>query len=638
MAGDVFGTAISGLRTFQQSLHVTSNNIANSATEGYSRQRVDISSREDTFIGNQSFGNGAQVSGVSRYHDQIIESRITTYNSSYNYQRAVNEYTTQIDELFANPSANLGNSLQNFFGSAQTVANDPGSTAGREVMIAEGHNLTDRFDIFSSQFAAYRDQANNDIQVAIGDLNGYAESIADINRSIVEAGTMGSSFPPNELLDRRDHIIQQMSEIVNLDTNNNSDGTIDVFIGKGQALVLQFNANTIVTEPGQYDARQLEIAFDNGNGSTTNITNSINGGYVGGLLDIRDNVLTEAENTLGKIALGISNDFNDQHRLGMDLNGNINQDFFVEPNAVVQSSRHNTGSSIVTANITDVSQLTNSDYELTFNGTDFTLRDMTSDKRTTISGAGPHTNLDVGFGFSLDIPAGAATGDKFLVRPTGFAGGAIEMNITNANEIAAASAVHMESSLANMGNGSLGDLQVTDITDPDVLNNVTIRFTSATQYDVIDNTTSTTMASGSTYTSGSAISFNGWQFNLSGAPEIGDEFTVEGNAGASGDNRNILALGDLQIANGLTNNTESYQDAFSRLVANIGVTTQRSDQSMIAQSSLLQQSEAQKSSISGVNLDEEAANLMRYQQAYNASAKVMTTANTMFQTLLDAIR
>lgn len=636
-SGDVFGTAISGLLAFQRGLHTTSHNISNATTEGFSRQQVNFSTREPTLVGTSSIGNGVQTSAVRRQHDGIIESRLNGYLSAFNYQDSVNEYAAQLDELLADANASLGTSLQNFFGSVQTVADTPTSLAAREVMVAEGEELVNRFIGLSEQFNAYNDQINNNLKISVDELNSMAESVAQLNVRIIEAGGVNGNFPPNDLLDERDLLVKKMSELVNVSTLTKADGSMDVFIGKGQPLVLSSTSSNIITQGGRYDAYDLEIAFDSGNGATFDITDVLNGGQIGGLLNTRDGLLSRSENTLGRLAIGLSTSFNEQHRQGMDLEGDINTDFFITPDADVTVSRLNTGTANVTAAITDVAQLGLSDYEMTFNGTDYTLRDTVSNVRTTIPGAGPYP-YDTGLGFEVDISAGAVAGDSFLISPLGRAASNIGNAITEGKDVAAAAAVATESLWTNQGNATTSDLQVLDVTDADLLNDVTIRFTAANTYDVIDNTTATTLASSVAYTSGDVLSFNGWQVTLNGVPESNDEFSVSGNQGATGDNTNMLALGDLQQARILGNGTESFSDSYTKLVSDVGVAAARSDQTRQAQEVLLDQTTAQKASISGVNLDEEAANLLRYQQAYAAAARVMTTANTVFQTLLDAVR
>ena len=636
-SGDVFGTAISGLMAFQRGLHTTSHNISNATTEGYSRQQVNFSTREPTLVGTNSIGNGVQASAVRRQHDGIVESRLNGYLSAFNYQDSVYEYATQLDELLADANASLGTSMQNFFGSVQTVADTPTSLAAREVMVAEGEELVSRFATLSEQFDSYNNQINSNIKISVGELSGLAESVAQLNVRIIEAGGVNGNFPPNDLLDERDLLVKKMSELVNVSTLSKADGSMDVFIGKGQPLVLGSTSSNIITQGNRYDAYDLEIAFDSGNGSPFDITDVVSGGKLGGLLNTRDDLLTRSDNTLGRLAVGLATSFNEQHRQGMDLEGDINTDFFITPDAEVSVSSLNTGSGGVTATITDVSQLGLSDYEMTFDGTDYTLRDTVSNVRTMIPGAGPYP-YDTGLGFELDITAGAVAGDGFYISPLGRAASNIGNAITEGKDVAAAAAVATESLWSNLGDAAPRDLQVLDVTNPALLNDVTIRFTAANTYDVVDNTTATTLASSVAFTSGDVLSYNGWQVTLNGAPESSDEFTVSGNQGATGDNTNMLALGDLQQARILGNGTESFSDSYSKLVSDVGVATARSDQTRQAQETLLDQTSAQKASISGVNLDEEAANLLRYQQAYAAAAKVMTTANTVFQTLLDAVR
>ncbi len=634
-SGDVFGTAISGLMAFQRALHTTSQNISNAATEGYTRQVTEFATREPTRVGTNSIGSGVAVASVRRQFDSIVEERVNSYASTYNYQDTINDYAVQLDSLLAESSASLGSSLQNFFGSAQTVASTPTSLAAREVMVAEGEELVSRFGMLSTQLDSYREQINGGIKVAVGELNGYAQTVADLNDKIALAGGVNGSFPPNDLMDKRDLLVGKMSELANITSRVKANGSMDIFIGKGQPLVLDSKANNLVVQGDRYDARALGVAFDNGNGAIFDITNALNGGKIGGLIQVRDDLITQSENTMGRMAIGLADSFNAQHAQGMDLDGDINNGFFNTPTAEVRVSSLNSGSATTTATITDASLLTTSDYELTFDGTNYTLRDTVTGARSTLPGTGVY---DTGFGFELNVSAGAVAGDSFYIRPTGGAAEQIATNITEGKDIAAAAAVATESRWNNLGDGVSSGLNAVDVSNPALLNDVTITFTGSNQFDVFDNTTGTALASNVAYNSGDTVGYNGWQLTLSGAPAVGDTFTVASNFGASGDNSNISALAEIQNSNVLVNGSETLQGSYSTLVSDIGVAAARSNQTREAQEVMLQQAKMQRASLSGVNLDEEAANLMRYQQAYAAAAKVLSTSNTVFETLLNAVR
>ena len=297
----------------------------------------------------------------------------------------------------------------------------------------------------------------------------------------------------------------------------------------------------------------------------------------------------------------------------------------------VLGNANNTGAATVTAAVTDVTQLTVQDYTLGFDGALFTLR--AADGSSSITAAGPTLTLD---GVTVNVAGAAAAGDSFIIRPTRLGGKTLAVAITDSSAIAAAVPVLSGTDLGNVGTATISRGEVLDVNDPNLLDSITLRFNSAADYDVVDGN-GVVLAAAQPYTSGADIDVNGWRVQVSGVPQAGDRFTVQSNAGGISDNRNALLLGGLQTTGVIDGGTANYQEAYSSLVGTVGAQTRQARMNADAQQSLFDSVYGRRESVSGVNLDEEAANLIRFQQAYQASARVIATADELFQSLLNAI-
>jgi flagellar hook-associated protein 1 FlgK len=298
----------------------------------------------------------------------------------------------------------------------------------------------------------------------------------------------------------------------------------------------------------------------------------------------------------------------------------------------------------LTATINNASALTASDYSVQFDGVNYNVFGTTSNSLVQSFTAAQLAagQVVVGTGITLQLTGTAAVGDSFLVRPTVDAAKSISLNITDPAKIAAASPVRSNAPIANMGRGVIGAATVDPTVVPllplnaNLQNAVTVTFTDATHFTVTDNTTATNLAVGTLYNPavGATLSFNGWTAKLTGAPSANDTFTIQKNTNASSDSSNVLKMAELQTTNTMANGTASYQGAYGQLISQVGTQTRELDVTSKAQSSMLAQVVKAQQSTSGVNLDEEAANLLKYQQAYQAAAKAMAIAKTMFDSLL----
>ncbi len=412
---------------------------------------------------------------------------------------------------------------------------------------------------------------------------------------------------------------------------SHSDGTINIVIGNGQNIVVGTQQLTLTATSALDDPRRIEIGYVAGGNTIRLKESSLQGGSLGGLLAFRAQDLDAAQNALGRIALGLAQSFNEQHRLGQDLTGALGGDFFTAPAPVVIGNTLNTGSAVVTASVGTVSALTASDYRLDYTGAVYRLTRV-ADNTTATYATLPQT-VD---GITFAIASGAAAaGDSFLIQPTRDAARNLAMQLGDPREIAAAAPISTNAAGSNYGTARISAGSVNSPPPPDVnlQQPVTFTFTGAATFDL--NGVGTGNPTGVAYTPGAGISYNGWTVSITGSPAAGDTFTVTANSGGSADGRNALLLAGLQMKNTLVGGATTFQGAYSQMVSAVGNKTHQIDITSQAQEKFLAEANRSQQEVSGVNLDEEAANLLRYQQAYQAAGKMIQIAQTLFQTVLE---
>ncbi len=630
----ILNNSISGLRAFQSALSTVSQNISNVETEGYSRQRVEFSNRNPTKLGDVFFGQGVGVSDIDRIIDEFVVGNIREFSSTFNRLDMMDNFASRLENLIADEQGSLLPSMDGFFNAVNDVANDPASTAPRTVMLSQAENLQARFNSLATEMQKLDEEVDNRISFEVSDINGIITEIARINDSIQRISSADKQ--PADLLDKRDVLLKKLSEKISVSVVEQVDGTLNVLVGTGQLLVTGAFATKLETVPENSQPDRLGISLVS-SGGRVDITSNVTGGSLGGLLDYRNNVLDPAQNSLGRTAMVLADSFNAQQNNGYDLNGNLGANFFtVGAPQVLSASSNNPATGLPDVTISDANALTTSDYRADFAGGNYTITRLSDNAIVAGPAAGPvFTGVD---GIDFDFTgAGAVAGDSFRIRPTRL--GAIDFQnlISDTNQIAAASPLRANSSTGNLGDADISNDVVVDNSNVDLLNTVTVTFNSpAGTFDVFDVTNGAVLATGVVYTDGMTISYNGWQARLSGSPEAGDILTVEENTGAASDNRNALLLADLSSQKLFDGGTATYEQSYSAMTSSVGAVTQQIKINRDVEDSLLTSSISERESISGVNLDEEAANLIKFQQAYQAAARAVQTAQQIFQTLLDA--
>jgi len=622
---DLFSISTTALQAFEAAINVTSNNIANANTPGYAREIVDLSATAPQTIGQAAVGTGVAISGINRAYSQSAENQLNTSQSTLSQLTSLQTFTSQIDNIVGTTAGGVTTALQNYYNAWSTVAADPTSTPSRQALLSSAQALAQTFQTTSSQLQGLNSQINAGIAADVQQINSDATSIASLNQQIVIGTAQANGQPPNALLDQRDALISNLSQLAGVSTTTDSNGAVNVFIGNGQPLVLQGNVTQLTTVPNQFNASQLEVSTStNGNNA---ISSSITSGDLGGLFAARTQAIDPTLNQLGQLAVGLAQSANTQQNSGLNLSGQFGANLFSLAGPSATASSNNADNTTATATITNVGALTSNDYLLSQTTAGLSLTNAATGAAVSFTGSGTAANPIVADGVSIVLSQTPATGDQFLIQPTASAAGSLNVALEDPSQFAAAGALQTAAGANNSGSATIGAATVLDAANANVLAPTTISFTSPTSYTV----GGTTYA----YTSGANISLNGWQVAITGTPAAGDSFTVQ--PGASGNNLNALAAAAQQTQGVLSNGTISINGGAGDLVTSVGSQAQQVNTSQTAQTALNTQAQQTVQSISGVDLNEEAANLLQWQQAYQASAQAFAIGNTTFTTFMDSI-
>jgi flagellar hook-associated protein 1 FlgK len=624
----IFGIDLSALQAFQQAIEVTSNNVANASTPGYDEESINLAAAPPQESGSIAIGAGVVVDGVQRAYSQAAAIQLNTSQSSLGQLNALQNYTSQIDNSFGTTAGGLTSALQSYYSGWSAVADDPTSPSARQALLGDATALATNLNSTSSQLQNLNSDVNTRITADVQQINSISTQISYLNTQITQSTGLGQT--PNQLLDQRDQLVSNLSQIVGVTTTSNSDGSINVYVGNGQPLVLDQSTYALSTVKNTFNAAQLEVASTASNGNS--ISSSITSGDLGGLLAARTQAIDPAINQLGQIATAVAQSANTQQASGLDLKGQLGAALFSVGAPLATASSANTDGTTASVTLTGLGSLTSDNYLLSYTGGAYSLTDETTGANVPLTGAGtgasPLTASSAGL--SIVLSGTPAAGDQFLIQPTAQAASTIAVALNDPSGLAAAGAIQTSASDSNTGSATISAGTVLDASNPNLLATTTIQFLTPTTYSING-------AGSFAYTSGGNVDDNGWQVQITGTPAAGDTFTVQSNASGTGDNTNALAAANQQTAGVLSNGTLSVSGAVAAMISGAGAQAQQVNTAQTAQTAVNTQAQTNVQSVSGVNLDEEAANLMQWQQAYQASAQALSVANSLFTTMLDSI-
>ena len=551
---NTLGIGTTALSALQRAISTTGQNIANVNTDGYSRQSVTFSARPAQDIGVGFLGSGVQVTSIDRAYSQFMANDVQQRTASSGYYSLYANAAERVDSMLGDPSTSITQAMDSFFASAEAVANSPTSLPERQVMLSNAETLVQRFDYIVGRVDDVTKEMNSQIAGAVSEINQLAGGIATLNEEIAKVSGRTGGLP-NDLLDQRDALIVQLSSLVDTKTMAQDDGSLNVFIGRGQPLVTGSVAETMATQTDPDLGSTSIVTLSAFVAGSSDVSDFLTGGKLGAALTVTDEVVNPTRRELNLLAVGFAETVNAIQEGGDDLQGVNGTALFTETEGVVKTapsvddSTANSGNAAVTFTVTDAKLLTGDSYRVDYTATGVNLRNLTTDAVTTL-GASPATVDGVQITYTAQVAtgvAGANQGDAFIVDPVFQASRFLEVKIDDPAKIAAAS-----------------------------------------------------------------------------------------NGGAAGNNSNMLAMIELRDQSLLKGNTATYGEVYNNLLSDVAVRTQRAQSSAETETALLGSALDRQSSLQGVNLDEEAANLVRYQQAYQAAAQIVAVANEVFDTLLRA--
>lgn len=662
MASDLLGIGTSGVLAQQRLLQTTSNNIVNVNSQGYVRERTLI------YTNSIGLGTGDMVS--ERVINAYAQAEMRRDTSAYHASGARYDQLFQLDSLLGDSSNSVGTTITSYFKAFHTANESPAEIGGRKTTLSELGGMVDRFHTLSAQL----DKQSDTINATIGDetdrVNSLLNSINDLNQAIIR--TQGSPEESLMLFDQRDEAIRQLSEKMEIRTVTQPNGSMLVNMSTGHSLVLDGGVAQFKVVAGNPDSRDATLQLTLGANKAT-ISDKDMGGTIGGLFTARRD-LEPTKRELGQLAVALADAMNQQNRLGMDLDNELGGDLFTLEGSQGLPYAGNQGSGAASVNFVPGkgSEVTTFDYEVQFNGpTGYEVFSIdASGQRTSVAtGTTPPAKFEVaGHGIEIELSGAPVAGDKIVLQPTKHAAAGLEAAITRPEDIALASPIKADKNAQNLGSGEItisslyntgtGSGFGTNTLDPSAPQ--VIKIDGSGNYEVYDknnNLLGVAPASTKGQNLMSALEMPlgtpivpaltpGYDFSITGKVEANDSFTLSYNKDGFADNANGLALAELQNKelvrknnNAATSNDKmTFNDAYSGLVSGIGNKTSQAKTLLEANEAKLTQSTGIYESVSGVNLEEEAANLIRFQQSYAASAQIVNTAKTIFDTLLSSVR
>lgn len=637
-------------------LQATGHNISNVNTPGYSRQSVVLETNGGQFTGAGFFGKGVNVASVQREHSEFLTREAATTRAIAAADETRSNQMQQLEKVFALGEDGIGYAASQLFNAFVDVANKPADTSSRQVVLARAGEFANRLKVAGEQLDTLQQGVTEELKASIAQVNMLASRVAELNQKI--AAVKGSGQSPNDLLDQRDLAISEMSRYLQVSTVEAGDGSMSVFIGGGQKLVLGNQTTQLVAMADVFDPSRLQLGVNDAGSLREMPQELVTGGSLSGLLRFQNSDLVSARNQLGQIAAAVAGSVNQQQALGLDggLPPGTGAPLLTVGGPQVLPASSNTGSATVSLAITDSMELQASDYELwrdpALPAGSYTLTRLSDGTSQTVA------NGAIVDGFQINIAAPApADNDRFLLRPVAAAARSAALALENPRGIAAASPVTATFDVDNTGTASVSALSATAVNAAAAPLTATIAFTNdsgAYTWELRDTSNALVRSGTGTWTAGQPIRSDAWTpatpaqrydwaLDLNGVPRNGDTITLDNTPFPAADNGNARAMmalrdaglvGQRTLGSGTVVPGSSVTDAYANMLAEVGVRVQSAKLSAQQSASIADDADAALTSKVGVNLDEEAARLIQFQQSYQAAAKMLQVAQSLFDTLL----
>lgn len=666
MTVSLYQTGVSGLLAAQQQLATTGHNITNVNTEGYTRQRAEQNAAVGLNNGKNYIGSGTYIQDITRLYDQFSHKEQLLNQSNLGNADFLHASLTQLNQVMSTAGNAVVGSLDNFYQALNGVADNPNDSGLRSIVLSQASSLSTDFNELTSHFDNMTNAINGEIEQVASKISEISHEIAKINETIMHSNGTLQTGQPNDLLDKRDQLIGQLSEYTRVSTVEDTNGVLTVMIGQGTTLVAGITPLSVQVKSGDPDAKQTELRLTSGNSSV-----ALNGSRLGGSLaasfEFRDEHLSQTRAEIDRLAMAISSTLNSSQASGLDLNGLQGANIFTDINTSqlqqgrVTAHSTNTGTTQAEVRIDDVSKLPTDEFEIRFDGTNFTLFNLTSGGSENLgpqsTGAPPpsltHTPSSPDYGFSFVEAGGAVAGDIFKITPTKNSAALMQTTLTDGNAIAASTAVEVTPSSHNVNDGKV---EIISVTNPVAANtaNITVDVyetppsgTGTFTYRVYNTATPPPAATIETgvYNPGDSQVVDipaGFQIKISGdlygsGSNARETFTI-GSAFGVGNGNNAVIMAKTQEVGVTNGGKETFSKSLAVSTSVVGSKASNANLTADTAQALFTQAYNRNQATSGVNLDEEAANLLKYQQAYQAASQIISTANTIFDTILAAVR
>ena len=654
----LLNVGVRSLLANQVALQTAGHNIANVNTAGYSRQTVVLQTVQGQFTGGGYIGQGVDVQTILRNQSELLTRQSSTAGSVQSADVVRAERLRQLQEVFSGGKDGLGAAINDMMNAFTDVVSAPTDITARTVVLTRMDETASRMRSAADRINEIQYSVGEQLQSSVTQVNSLAQQMASVNEQIARAKGNGQS--PNDLLDQRDQIIRNINQYVQTTQVPADDGTVGLFVAGSQPLVLGTTATALsvgdaTAFPG---SGQLKLFFNRPGAASIELDeNVLGGGSVSGLLRFHNNDLSEGRNLLGRMAMGIGMTLNDQHNLGLTLDGAMGKDLFALPTSM---PGHTNGAGVGTVSFTGPTQFAASDYEIRFTtGTAGQVVRLSDGKSTPFTDAANLATLQIdGLNFNLTTPGNP--GERMLFKPFSTAAASVQALVYSPRDLAVANPINAAMGTSNGGTMQLAGLKATGLPNPPglvlpananpaavppILGGVQLQFTAGppTTYDVLDRGTTppTTLAAAQPYTPGAPITVNGWEIKLQGTPKTGDTVVI-GNAldpqygdtftRNSGNASALMGLRDVKMFDEST-----LSDGFAGAIAQVGTRTQSALYAADLSTTIAANLERDRTAISGVNLDEEAARLIQFQQAYQASSKMIQIAQNIFDSLIQGL-
>lgn len=543
MANSLINTGISGLNAAQNMLNVISNNISNAHTIGYNRQQIILSQANGTHSGKGFTGNGVKVNAINRSYNQFMVDQLRQAQSQHSSINAYYGELSKVDNLFSDKENSLSAQISNLFANLNKLTNNAGDPATRQTVMSSLESLVSQFNKTEINLKNQINNVNTELSKNVDKINSYTKQIAELNQKIARLQSVSGGQQPNDLLDQRDQLVNELNEIVAVNVTQ-QNGQYNLSLNNGLNLLQGSAVNLLSVQPSSADPSLNTIIYTHSSGATQELTReNINSGTIHGLLTFRDGPLTEARNQIGLIALNLAERFNEIQCDGVDIHGNQGEKLFDYSRPTAIANRKNHGNATITIDYEKVTDIKASDYEITFNGTDWIVTRLSDHQQINVKQEGDKLLFD---GLAITIDGTLASGDSFVIKPVADIASSLHLLTKDPNKLAS---------------GILDD------------------------------------------------------------------------ENGAGDNRNIAKLLNIQNEK-LINGDTTLSNAYASLVSYIGSETQSAKISATASKNIVNQINEQNQSVSGVNIEEEYISMQVYMQYYQANAKIIDTATTLFDTIL----